>query len=109
MPAEPRVLLHTGVCLTYVNEDEAPFPAWVKPAWHTCAVGCLRCQQVCPENAEVELAVAEPERFDEAETQALLRGEQASLGAEARARLVRCGLDYSAPLMARNLRALLGA
>ena len=27
----------------------------------------------------------------------------------ARARLVRCGLDYSAPLMARNLRALLGA
>ena len=108
VPAEPRVLLHTGRCLTYVNEDEAPFPAWVKPAWHTCAVGCLRCQQVCPENAEVELAVAEPERFDEAETQALLRGEQASLGAETRARLVRCGLDYSAPLMARNLRALLG-
>jgi epoxyqueuosine reductase len=109
IPAEPRVLLHTGRCLTYVNESEAPFPAWVKPAWHTCAVGCLRCQQACPENEAVELAVAEPERFDEAETQALLRGEQAHLDAEARARLMRCGLDYSAPLMARNLRALLGA
>ena len=53
-----RFLLQTDRCLTTVNEDEAPFPDWVDPAWHHCAVGCLRCQQSCPENAGVELRVA---------------------------------------------------
>ena len=56
-----RFLLQTDRCLTSVNEDEAPFPDWVDPAWHHCAVGCLRCQQSCPENAGVELRVAPAE------------------------------------------------
>ncbi len=73
-----RFLLHTERCLTWVNEDEAPFPAWVDPAWHTCAVGCLRCQQVCPENAVVELAVAAPEEFDEEESRLILTAAPSS-------------------------------
>ena len=71
-------------------------------------MGCLRCQQACPENAAVELLVEPPERFDEAETAAILSGEQAALSAATRDKLDRCGLDYSAALIARNLRALLG-
>ena len=90
-----RFLLETDRCLTFVNEARAPFPAWVDPAWHTCAVGCLRCQQVCPEDAGVELAVEPPGLFDERESAATL------------AKLERCGLDYSPDLIARNLRALL--
>ena len=90
-----RFLLETDRCLTFVNEDRAPFPAWVDPAWHTCAVGCLRCQQVCPEDAGVELAVEPPGLFDERESAATL------------AKLERCGLDHSPDLIARNLRALL--
>ncbi len=101
-----RFLLQTDRCLTTHNESEAAFPAWVDPAWHHTAVGCLRCQQACPENASVELRVAEPEVFDEAETDAILAASP-DLPPQTREKLARSGLDYSAALIARNLRALL--
>ncbi len=104
-----RFLLDAERCLTWVNEDLAPFPSWVDPAWHTCAVGCLRCQLVCPENASVELVVAAPEVFDTDESAAILAATPADeLPADARAKLARCGLDYDPRLIARNLRALAG-
>ena len=105
-----RFLLETERCLTFVNEDPAPFPDWVDPAWHTCAVGCLRCQLVCPENAGVELTVEPPMVFDEQESTAILAATAGSeLAAATRAKLRLCGLDYSPELIARNLRALLTA
>lgn len=104
-----RFLLQTDRCLTTANEDEAPFPDWVDPAWHHCAVGCLRCQQSCPENAAVELRVAPAEWLDERETEAVLAAAPADkLSAATREKLERCGLDYSPALIARNLHALLG-
>jgi epoxyqueuosine reductase len=103
-----RYLLRTERCLTWVNEDRAPFPAWVDPGWRTCAVGCIRGQQVCPENAEIELIVAAPEVFDADESAAILAGRPAEqVGAETAAKLRRCGLDYDPQLIARNLRALI--
>jgi epoxyqueuosine reductase len=102
-----RFLLQTDRCLTSVNESEDPFPDWVDPAWHHAAVGCLRCQQSCPENAGVELRVARPELFDEEETAAILAGA-GDFGPAVREKLARCGLDYSPTLIARNLHALLG-
>lgn len=105
-----RFLLQTDRCLTMVNEDEAPFPEWVDPAWHHCAVGCLRCQQSCPENAAVELRIAPAETFDERETAAVLAATpRDELPAATREKLERCGLDYSPALIARNLHALLGS
>jgi epoxyqueuosine reductase len=102
-----RFLLQTDRCLTCVNEDEAPFPDWVDPTWHHTAIGCLRCQQACPENAGVDLAVAPAEVFDERETRALLAATPVGeADAETRGKLARCGLDYSPALIARNLRAL---
>jgi epoxyqueuosine reductase len=101
-----RFLLQTDRCLTTHNESEAPFPDWIDPAWHHTAVGCLRCQQSCPENAGVDLRVAAPEMFDEAETDAILAASP-DLPPETREKLGRSGLDYSAALIARNLRALL--
>jgi epoxyqueuosine reductase len=103
-----RFLLQTDRCLTTVNESEDPFPDWVDPAWHHAAVGCLRCQQSCPENAAVELRVAGPEVFDAEETAAILTGA-GEYEAATREKLRRCGLDYSPALIARNLRALLGS
>ncbi len=103
-----RFLLQTDRCLAWVNEDEAPFPEWVDPAWHHCAVGCLRCQQACPENATVELRVSPPEVFDEADSAAILAATPPErLSAASREKLAACGLDYSPALIARNLRALL--
>ena len=102
-------LLRTDRCLTAANEDTAAFPDWVDPAWHHTAVGCLRCQQSCPENAGVDLVVAPAEVFDERETRALLAATPAGeTSAETRGKLARCGLDYSPALIARNLRALFG-
>jgi epoxyqueuosine reductase len=104
-----RFLLQTDRCLTSVNEDEAPFPDWIDPSWHHCAVGCLRCQQACPENAFVDLPVAPAETFDDDETAAILAATPSEdLPAATRDKLSRCGLDYSPALIARNLRALLG-
>jgi epoxyqueuosine reductase len=103
-----RFLLRTERCLTLVNEDEAPFPGWVDPAWHHCAVGCLRCQQSCPENAAVDLVVAPAEVFDEAESAAILAAAPThALDTRTREKLARCGLDYAPALIARNLHALL--
>ena len=102
-----RFLLQTDRCLTTHNESEDPFPDWVDPAWHHTAVGCLRCQQACPENAAVDLRVNEPEVFDEAETEAILTAAPV-MSPMTREKLSRCGLDYSPALISRNLRALLG-
>jgi epoxyqueuosine reductase len=103
-----RFVLRADRCLTAVNESEEPFPEWVDPAWHACAVGCLRCQLVCPENAPVTLRVEPPRRFDGRETVAILAAAQPStLAAETRAKLAACGLDYAPSVIARNLLALL--
>jgi epoxyqueuosine reductase len=103
-----RFVLHADRCLTAVNESEEPFPQWVDPAWHACAVGCLRCQQVCPENAAVTLRVEAPQLFGEIESVAILAAaEPASLAPETREKLAACGLDYAPGIIARNLRAFL--
>lgn len=103
-----RQALQTDRCLTYVNEDAAPFPDWVDPAWHHTAVGCLRCQHVCPENAAADLLVAPAEIFDEDESAPILTATPPhELALTTRDKLARCGLDYSPALIARNLHALI--
>ena len=87
-----RFALATERCPTFVNEDLAPFPEWVDPAWHSCAVGCLRCQQACPENAEVDLVIEPREVFDEGESAAILAAAgRASLSPTTLAKLQRWG------------------
>ncbi|HEX9261839.1 MAG TPA: 4Fe-4S double cluster binding domain-containing protein, partial [Candidatus Bathyarchaeia archaeon] len=71
-----RFLLHAEKCLTYHNEKEAkiPFPKWIKPEWHNCIIGCMRCQAVCPENKQFLSLVGEIAEFTEKETKQLLEG-----------------------------------
>jgi len=120
-----RFVLHTERCLTLHNESRDPLPGWLEPWVHHTAVGCLRCQQTCPENAGVDLVRAAPERFDERETAAILAAEHLvgsgaddptgegapaqwpGLTESTRAKLARCGLDYSPKVIARNIRVLL--
>lgn len=47
---EPRFLVDATKCLTFLNEGPEPFPGWLDPLAHNAAVGCLRCQDACPEN-----------------------------------------------------------
>ena len=104
-----RFPLHTERCLTLHNESREPFPNWIEPQWHSCAVGCLRCQRVCPENVGLHLATEPPQRFDAEETEAILAARDlADVSETTRAKLERCGLDYSPIIIGRNLRVLLG-
>ncbi|MGZ4851321.1 MAG: 4Fe-4S double cluster binding domain-containing protein [Candidatus Bathyarchaeia archaeon] len=79
--SKDRFLLHAEKCLTYHNEKEGniPFPAWIKPEWHNCIVGCIRCQAACPENKPFLNQVGETAEFDEEETKLLLKGTSRNL------------------------------
>jgi epoxyqueuosine reductase len=103
-----RFLIHAGKCITWHNErpPETPFPRWIKPGWHNCIVGCLRCQAVCPANKGVLKNIVDRGRFTEKDTAYLLKGSFTGNKAKAMdARLKRVGLDLS--IFPRNLRALL--
>jgi epoxyqueuosine reductase len=106
---EERFLLNTTRCLTYANETEEPFPAWINPAWHHCLVGCLRCQSVCPENRALPKWVEIGAEFFEEETENLLQGITAErLPEVTREKLERLDLtEYCGMVLARNLEALL--
>jgi epoxyqueuosine reductase len=57
-----------------IRPYDVPFPSWIDPAWHNCLVGCLHCQQVCPENRAVWSWVVEGASFMEEETALLQDG-----------------------------------
>jgi epoxyqueuosine reductase len=71
-----RFLLNAEKCLTYHNEKDGkiPFPKWIKPEWHNCVVGCMRCQAACPENKPYLGRFGETVEFDEQETKLLVEG-----------------------------------
>jgi len=104
-----RVLIHAEKCYTLFSESPEPIPEGLKPPSPKCLVGCLRCQQVCPENKGLlryeEAAVS----FDADETAAFL-GLGAKAGPvmnRARAKLLKLGLTEGLPVFARNLERLL--
>ena len=74
--SQDRFLLRAERCLTYHNEKKGdiPFPDWIKPEWHNCLIGCIRCQAACPENKPFLHQVGETAEFDEAETAMMLKG-----------------------------------
>jgi len=108
--ASDRFLLHAERCLTYHNEKEAsiPFPEWIKPEWHNCIVGCIRCQAVCPENKPFLSMVGETAEFTEEETKLLLNAANPEkLSADTVAKMKTLSLmDYYKELP-RNLGVLL--
>lgn len=105
-----RFLLHAERCLTYWNEKppEVPFPDWIKPEWHNALVGCMRCQEVCPENRPFVGAFIEGPSFDEEETRTLLSGaREEDLSPTLRRALKAWDLIDMLPIFPRNLGALL--
>jgi epoxyqueuosine reductase len=102
-----RFLIRAEQCLTFHNERTDPFPEWIDPAWHQCLVGCMDCQNVCPENAPFQDRREESIVFSCEETQQMLEGVRAEeVGPPVREKLTRLCLwdDYEA--IARNLRAV---
>jgi epoxyqueuosine reductase len=105
-----RFLLHAEKCLTYHNEKDGkiPFPNWIKPQWHNCIVGCIKCQAACPENKPYVGRIGETAEFDEQETVLLLMGTpREQIPAVTLKKMEMLSLtDYSSELP-RNLSALL--
>jgi epoxyqueuosine reductase len=107
---EDRFLLHAERCIVFHNEKPAhvPFPDWIRPSWHNCLVGCMICQQVCPENQEVLDFVREGTTFSEEETRLLVDGVGLeTLPAETAEKLGAADLAGLLDVLPRNLRALL--
>jgi len=106
---EDRFLLHAERCLTFWNEKppDVPFPAWVRPEWHNALVGCLLCQEVCPENRPFLAEIVEGPTFDEKTTRLLLAGtKKEDFPKEVQPVLEEWWLTYLLDILPRNLCAL---
>jgi epoxyqueuosine reductase len=104
-----RFILHAERCIVYHNEKpgNVPFPEWMDVSWHNCLVGCLRCQENCPENKGM-LDTVEAAEFTQEETEFLLAGTpQEKLPVPLLKKLEEWDLLSSLDIIPRNLRALL--
>jgi epoxyqueuosine reductase len=103
-----RFLVHADQCLTYFNEFEDPFPPWVNPRSHNALVGCLRCQEVCPENRAVVHRREEGVTFTETETDLILQGKpKEQLPPELIVKLQGLNMVEYLSVLPRNLAVLL--
>jgi epoxyqueuosine reductase len=101
-----RFLLHAERCLVFHNErsPDHPFPDWLDPAWHNCLIGCMLCQQFCPENKVFLEWFKGNESFSHEETSLILGGAIADrLPTTTRAKLKRLGLLDFLDVLPRNL------
>lgn len=106
-----RFLLRAERCLVFHNERPAghPFPAWIEPTAHHCVIGCMRCQQFCPEDRPFLGWVEGDWAFSEEETDLLMQaGPAAQLPAATREKLAELELLDSLEILPRNLGALFG-
>ena len=106
---EDRFLIRAERCLTFLNERPGEFPSWIDPSWHHCLVGCMRCQEACPENRSISGKAERIGAFTEEETELLKAGGAADgrTSAETWKKLADFGLIEYKDLLQRNLSVLL--
>ncbi len=61
-------------CVTLYNERPGAFPNWMMRSSHTALMGCLRCQDSCPENGGYSRLSEMLEDVSEEETRKILNG-----------------------------------
>lgn len=102
-----RFLLHAERCLVFHNERSAlhPFPAWIEPGMHNCLMGCMLCQQYCPEDKPFLGWFEEEVEFSTEETQMLIQGTTSdNLPMLTRKKLEYLELTGDLDKLPRNLR-----
>ena len=105
-----RVLLHAEKCYTLFSESQKPIPEGLKAPSPKCIIGCLRCQEVCPENKGLLRQENADVSFDAEETEAFLGIKPAADGPaldRAQAKFKQLGLSEGLLLFRRNLKRLL--
>lgn len=105
-----RFLLHAEKCITFHNESERPFPEWIDPSWHNCLIGCMICQDVCPQNPKSVRRTVHVATFSEEETEQILANvPKKDLDPKTAAKLTRIFPPDDYQTVSRNLKALLYA
>ncbi len=111
-----RFLLGAQLCFTLHNESPQPWPEWILPlldkcfSAQPCAIGCLRCQAVCPINKGLLKTEPAGISFTAGETQWLLEGKPCDsnpLGAGIMSKLNEIGMGKDYSPLAKNLGELL--
>lgn len=96
-------------CLTYLNEHEGEWPAWLQPGAHNCLVGCMVCQSGCRANEGLVPPAILIAMFDRTETETILKGlPEDELPQGLREKLESIDLVEYSTVLGRNLRALVG-
>lgn len=101
-----RFLLHVERCLVFHNEhpQEYPFPDWIDPVSHNSLIGCMICQQSCPENKDIINRFENSEKFTNEETSLLLDGTKRDmLPAATKEKFKRLGMPDLPDILPRNL------
>jgi epoxyqueuosine reductase len=105
-----RFLLHAERCITFHNEKDSsvPFPSWFEARWQSCLVGCMRCQDVCPENGGTVDCLKDGLAFSQQETALLLSGRRLEQFPSAAAqKLLQSEMAGFLEVMPRSLHACL--
>ncbi len=105
---EDRYLIDGYKCLTFFNERPGEFPKWIDNSAHHCLVGCLFCQDKCPQNKKVINNINECEFFSERELIAIMNiKEFEKLDINIRFKLIKLNMDVYYNVLSRNLKVLL--
>lgn len=105
-----RILLHGEKCYTLFSESQRPIPENLKPPSPKCIIGCLRCQELCPEDKGLLRHENAAVSFDAEETKAFLGMKPTADGPafeRALAKFQELGTTEDFPVFRRNLKRLL--
>ena len=118
---EDPFLISADHCFTLRSESREPMPAWAKPPASMSLIGCMACQETCPENKGRLKHVLSGVEFTADETEAVLEaglavrpagngepsGGRSDAYASALAKFEGLRLTEDLDVVGRNLRAVL--
>ncbi|MEW6569522.1 MAG: 4Fe-4S double cluster binding domain-containing protein, partial [Chloroflexota bacterium] len=105
-----QLMLEAEKCVTLHNGSTRAWPGWIPESAHNCLVGCLICQEVCPQNEGLLRLEPAGVSFTEEETRAILSDNadhSSSAWGAIKTKLNAAGMVYLEAVMGRNLKALM--
>lgn len=105
---EDSILIDAHKCLTYFNESPGIFPVWIDDTAHNSLVGCLLCQDKCPQNKKFINNFCEYDSLNENELPEILNIKKfEKLDLALQSKLKNLGMDTYYYVLSRNLKVLL--
>jgi epoxyqueuosine reductase len=95
---------YSELCIAFHNEHAGSFPGFIKPSYHNCLFGCLKCQNACPENKNKPVRFEIKEEFSEYETILIMNHKPLNTAPFSMQRkLERLNIISYYPILSRNL------